>query len=309
MSTFSDARLITDVTPLDNESIFNKVMALALKKYRDFFPTDNRGPTSQDLYTQFPDMVQIPVGDDGITVPAPGAGWTSTDLGPWTAILMACIQWLGSRVSALTTGLATATAGITTAQTAATNASNSASAASGSASSASSAASSASTAATAASNSASAAATSAASALSAVAAKISEAVVSGDLGTLTWSGVLGISNPSGTISKKHKGTTQGTIHTGHIRVKAATPGALITGLSFPLPTGWPLPVDLPNQEDNSWVVQGTGGVLAGIGVALTGITCGIWKVSSGVYEFRLTSTASIAANSAIGWISYNCAAA
>lgn len=121
------------------------------------------------------------------------------------------------------------------------------------------------------------------------------------LGALSWVGTP----PSGSISGVYRYVQRANEVVVYWRIKASVGGLLVTQVSTPLPSDIPLPFDFSNQARNEWAWMGYGAVLGNPNGSLSGGTgCGLFLDGNGVYQLRIYSALSLAANYAQGVVSY-----
>lgn len=121
-----------------------------------------------------------------------------------------------------------------------------------------------------------------------------------DLGTLTWTGTA----PGGTITKKYRWIRIGKRVTVDWQINATTPGLLVSSVSTPLPSDCPAPSLLSNVPVNSWARIGSGSILATANATALGGNSGLFRASDGSFQLRVTTTAGLAATTAIGSVEY-----
>lgn len=123
------------------------------------------------------------------------------------------------------------------------------------------------------------------------------------LGTLTWTGTTA---PGGTITKLYYYQVLGPFCKVYWKIKASTPGLLVTAVSAPFPLDLPAPKQFSSQVNDSWMYLGDGAVLANpANLNSNGSGCGIYKDASGNILLRINSgTVAVAAGFAMASCSY-----
>lgn len=128
-------------------------------------------------------------------------------------------------------------------------------------------------------------------------------VAESNLGTLTWTAGTA---PSGSINKKYKATRIGNRVDLWCRIEAATPGATVTAVSFPLPSdaGINTPVAFTGMGNGEFNVPGSGAITVG-GALPTAGPCNAYlgKDGGGVWTVYITGPSS-SADTAFCHISY-----
>lgn len=126
------------------------------------------------------------------------------------------------------------------------------------------------------------------------------------LGTISWTGVLGLLPPSGAITKTYSYSLSGRVCTIAWRIKATTPGLAVTQASCPFPAAAPAPFQQVGTENDEWVYIGSGGILGTKSdTPSMGSSAGIYRDASGDLQLRINSgSVSVGARFAKGIVTY-----
>jgi len=123
-----------------------------------------------------------------------------------------------------------------------------------------------------------------------------------NLGTLTWSGLTA---PSGTVTKVYKYMKHGGLIHFWFYIHASTPGILVTGVEFGLPSEVPSPSLWTSQPNNQTVMIGNGAITSGLNASIDSLDgVRLYRNNSGNYIVSVNKSASVAADSVWGYLTF-----